>query len=82
MPEFERRGTGKRKGLFLHGLDEGLAEAVECAACPRATTTVYRVSYDGVAAKFDLCSKCWYEARLRFGGFREAGGGSGRPSVG
>jgi len=78
MAEFERRGLGPTRGLFLHGYDE-LDEPVDCDCCEHQPTRVYRVSYDGVEAKFTLCPLCWSQARQRWGGFDEMPGGPGKP---
>lgn len=67
MQEFERRGVGEVRGLYVHGFDE-VAEAVECAACPVPTWSVYRISYDGKAAKFTVCRACFYALKQRWGG--------------
>ena len=71
MPDaFQERGTGERRGLFLHGVDEPV-EGEECSACGRKAKQLYRISYDGIKAKYALCGFCWSEARQRWGGFHK-----------
>jgi len=73
MKEFEERGEKPGKGLFLHGYDE-LPEPIECGSCPRRVMRVYRISYDGVEAKYTVCGYCFSEIKARWGGrFHEAG---------
>lgn len=68
--------------FYVHGYEEQVAEEEQCCRCSLQLKGrgAYAVSYDGVVAKYRVCSGCksWLESAF---GVRGVEGGAGKPAV-